>query len=122
LDESRRIDQPVAVRVLYEVAAATVRFWRVESVVEDARRELYGKLPHRIGGGMLIGSADRRGRARGQRAIRGAPPGVVARLKLDEGILPRFAERRGRNLPARVAIDTGAIDEKLARHVLGHAE
>ena len=117
--ELGRIDEPVAVRVLDEVAIAAVGMRRVEAAIMDRRFQDDGKVVHHRLGSIGALAADRAGRAADEGPQRLGTLLGVGRLPVHEGVVRPLGEHRRRHLAAGVAVDAGGIDEKIAGDILG---
>ena len=119
----RRVDEHVAVGALDQVARGAERLLRRVAAVKDALRDRLGERPSRDARVILRLRADR------ARGASDESHGGAQRLALTLGLAVnvghaapvRAPEGRGRQLAARVAVDTGRVHEEVAGDVLGEA-
>jgi hypothetical protein len=116
LEIPRRIDQPVAVRMLHEETVRPERLFRIEAAVVDIpfNREREVGVRGTQEGVVRMFGPDRPGRAGEQRAI--GLPGFQfgGRLMSHCRIFSYFFETRRSQLSAGITIDTGGIDIEVA--------
>ncbi len=102
-----------------EIAVRTEGLLRVESTIENASIQREWKAGHRRLQARIIAAfgADRAHGTGKQGLIRLMNAVIAFGLRRDGRIFADFLEAAGRELPARIAVDAGPINEKVAGNI-----
>ncbi|MNX98192.1 hypothetical protein D3C86_1305910 [compost metagenome] len=113
-----RVDEPVALRVLDEVAVAAEGLGRIKAVVVDPIVERQRKVRHHLAGPVGVERADgaRRAAQEGTQGVMSLISGL--RLSVNVGEFAAFPEGAARELTTGAAIDAGGVDEEFTRDIL----
>ncbi|MNL33828.1 hypothetical protein D3C87_1557590 [compost metagenome] len=117
--ELGRVDEPVAVRIMDEVAMASVGLGRVEAVVVDPFVQGHGEIAHDLAGGMEVERTDGPRRA-SEQGLQGFPLLLRgSRLGIHVRRVASFGERLRSEQAARPAVDAGGVHVVFPGDVIG---